>query len=121
LARQVASGIADLNHLVTNLLEFTRFQQPVAAVVDCCALIEEALRYTTALCAAHGVLVERRYAAPTVPALSDPHLLRPVLLNLMRNAVQAMPEGGTLTVGASAWNGRVRMTIGDTGPGSPVE
>ena len=119
LAQQVASGIADLNHLVTNLLEFTRTQQPVSAAVDCRALLEEALGYTTALCAAHGVTVERRYRAPAVPAFADAHLLRPVLLNLLRNAVQAMDGGGTLTVSAAAWGGRARLAIADSGPGIP--
>jgi signal transduction histidine kinase len=117
LAQQVASGIADLNHLVTNLLEFTRTQTPATAVVDCCTLVEEALRYVADPCAAHGVSVVRRYATPTVPALADPHLLRPVLLNLMRNAVQAMAEGGTLTVSAAVGEGRSRVAIADTGPG----
>jgi two-component system NtrC family sensor kinase len=119
LAQQVASGIADLNHLVTNLLEFTRTQQAAMAVVDCPALLEEALRYTADLRDANGITVVRRYAAPSVPALADPHLLRPVLLNLLRNAVQAMGSGGTLTVGASARGARVRVEIGDTGPGIP--
>ena len=117
LVQQVASGIADLNHLVTNLLEFTRTQTAATQVVDCCALVEEALRYTTDVCTAQGVTVARRYAEPVVPALADPHLLRPVLLNLMRNAVQVMPGGGTLTVSVEGRGGRTRVGITDTGPG----
>jgi signal transduction histidine kinase len=119
LAQQVASGIADLTHLVTNLLEFTRTRQAATAVVDCPALLEEALRYTADLRDAQRIAVVRRYAAPSVPALADPHLLRPVLLNLLRNAVQAMGNCGTLTVSASAPAGRARIAIGDTGPGIP--
>src|SRR5438093_5948218 len=57
LARQVAGGIADLNHLVTNLLEFTRTRVPRAEVVDCRALAEDALRYTADLQAANRVTV----------------------------------------------------------------
>lgn len=117
LVQQVASGIADLNHLVTNLLEFTRTQTAATTMVDCCALVEETLRYTTDVCTAQGVTVTRSYAAPTVPALADPHLLRPVLLNLLRNAVQAMAGGGTLTVSAELRGGRTRVAIADTGPG----
>ena len=116
LARQVARGIADLNHLVTNLLEFTRTQTPRAALVDCCALLEDALRYT----AAPAVTIERRYGAASVPAVADPDLLRPVLLNLVRNAVQAMPEGGTLTAVARAKDGRTTLSIADTGVGVPA-
>jgi signal transduction histidine kinase len=117
LARQVASGIAALNHLVTNLLEFTRTQRAQAAVVDCRALAEEALLYAADLCAAHRVDVARGELGPAAIALADADLLRPVLLNLIRNAVQAMPDGGTLTVRAGVDGGLVRLTIADTGPG----
>jgi signal transduction histidine kinase len=119
LARQVARGIADLNHLVTNLLEFTRAPTPCGTLVDCCALVEETLQYTADLRAASGVTVVRRYAAPSVPALADPHLLRPALLNLVRNAVEAMAAGGTLTVSAEARRSGSRICVADTGPGIP--
>ena len=119
LAQQVASGIVDLNHLVTNLLEFTRTQSPRAAAVDCCALAEDALRYTADLRSEQNVEVVRRHAAPTVTAVADPNLLRPVLLNLIRNAVQAMPGGGTLTMTIGAVDGTVRVAIADTGVGIP--
>src|SRR5207344_1577284 len=48
LARQVAAGIADLNHLVTNLLEFTRARRIAEAAtdaVDCRTVADDALRY----------------------------------------------------------------------------
>lgn len=117
-AREVARGIVDLNHLATNLLEFTRTSTPARVAVDCDALADEALRYVADLRAAHGVTVAHQRAEPVL-ALADPHLLRPVLLNLLRNAVQAMPGGGTLTIGTDARGGHVRITITDTGPGIP--
>jgi signal transduction histidine kinase len=121
LAQQVASGIVDLNHLVTNLLEFTRTQVPRTAVVDCCALAEDALCYTADLQSANRVDVVRHHAAPTVAAVADPDLLRPVLLNLIRNAVQAMPEGGTLTVTIGSSATTACVAIADTGVGIPAD
>jgi signal transduction histidine kinase len=121
LAQQVARGIVDLNHLVSNLLEFTRTQQARRAVVDCCALVEDALRYTADLRAAGRVTLVRRYAAPLVPAVADPELLRPVLLNLIRNAVQAMSAGGRLTVSAASDGDRTTVEVTDTGCGIPAE
>jgi len=120
LARQVASGITDLNHLVTNLLEFTRTHVPRRQRVDCCALVEETLRYLADLAASQAIVVERQYVEPAVHAIADPHLLRPVLLNLMRNAAQAMPTGGTLTVGVERGVDGTRMSVADTGPGIPA-
>jgi len=119
LARQVAGGIADLNHLVTNLLEFTRTQRPRRQPVDCCALADQALRYVDDLIVAQGIAVERRYEPAT--ALADPHLLRPVVLNLLRNAAQAMADGGTLTVAVAPASDGVRLVVADTGPGIPLD
>jgi signal transduction histidine kinase len=121
LAQQVARGIVDLNHLVANLLEFTRTREARRAVVDCCALVEDALRYTADLRAAGCITLERRYAVPLVPAVADPELLRPVLLNLIRNAVQAMDAGGTLTVAAASHGDRTAVRVTDTGCGIPAE
>jgi signal transduction histidine kinase len=120
LARQVAQGIGDLNHLVTNLLEFTRTHRPRRLPVDAAAVVEDALRYTADLRAAHGVAVERRWAAPVPIADADPDLLRPVLLNLIRNALQAMPDGGTLAVAVGEAGESVEIAVGDTGPGVPA-
>jgi signal transduction histidine kinase len=122
LAEQVSAGIADLNHLVTNLLEFTRAPSgaPALAAVACDAAIEDALRYTGDLRTANRVVVERRFGPDRV-ALADPDLLRAVLLNLVRNAVQAMPDGGTLTLTIAAAPEETRIAIADTGAGVPAE
>ncbi len=52
-------------------------------------------------------------------ATIDPHLMQRVLSNLILNAVQAMPQGGELTVGATAEDHAVVITIQDTGEGVP--
>ena len=119
LAQQVARGIADLNHLVTNLLEFTRTRVPRRQPIDCCGLLDDALRYTVELHATSTVAVERHYAGAQVMARADADLLRPVLLNLVRNAMQAMPDGGRLTVGVSGNGAGVELSVRDTGPGIP--
>jgi signal transduction histidine kinase len=124
LARQVAAGITDLSHLVTNLLEFTRARRSAEAAgsaVDCRAVAEEALRYASDLGEAHGVVVRRDFAAVACVARGDGALLRPALLNLVRNAVQAMPTGGTLTVAVAPYDDRIAITVTDTGPGVPPD
>jgi signal transduction histidine kinase len=120
LAEQIAAGIADLNHLVTNLLEFTRTRDPRTEPVDCRALVEDALRYTVDLQATSRIELERTHPARPVVALADPDLLRSVLLNLIRNALQAMAAGGTLRVSTGARDGWATIAIADTGPGIPA-
>ncbi len=117
LARQVAAGIADLDHLVTNLLEFTRTRIANVERVDCLALVEDALRYTADLRVAHGVSVVRALPEESLRAHADQHLLRPVLLNLVRNALQAMPTGGTLAIAAGEASDYAWITVADSGAG----
>jgi signal transduction histidine kinase len=122
LARQVAGGIADLNHLVTNLLEFTRARRATegaSARLDCRAVVEDALRWARDLLDANGIVVARAFATTACEARGEAALLRPALLNLVRNAVQAMPEGGTLTVTVAREAARIAVTVADTGPGIP--
>lgn len=54
-------------------------------------------------------------------ALLDPAKMRRVLGNLLRNAVEAMPEGGELTVSGEIEGGDVVISVRDTGKGIPVE
>jgi len=49
----------------------------------------------------------------------DPHLMHRVFANIIVNAMQAMPKGGTLTISASAEDGSVAISVSDTGVGIP--
>jgi signal transduction histidine kinase len=53
------------------------------------------------------------------PAFIDPHQIGQVLENLVINAYQAMPDGGSLTVRADAKGGRLHLSIADNGVGIP--
>jgi signal transduction histidine kinase len=118
LARMVATSVGDLNHLVTNLLEYTRTRTAGRTAVDVDALADDVLRWTTELRAASRVTCERDVDPAATWAEGDAGLLRPVVMNLVRNAVQAMPDGGTLQLALQREaDGRVRLDVGDTGPG----
>lgn len=63
-------------------------------------------------------IVATQQIESSVPAvLAEPEGLRQVLLNLILNAIDAMPEGGILSFGASADLDHVHLSIADTGPG----
>ena len=60
----------------------------------------------------------RVVAPPTLPSLkADREYLRQTLLNLILNSLQAMPEGGTLTLKANTSNGNFLVSVTDTGIG----
>jgi signal transduction histidine kinase len=119
LVLQIADGIKDLNHLVGNILGFARSPLPRPGLVDVIAAIEDGLRYSTALLAENRIGIVRRYHRRPLLAQADAALLRQVFLNLIRNAAQAMEQGGTLTVEADAAEDVVSVSFADTGSGIP--
>jgi len=78
--------------------------------------LEAVLRLVGRDADATGVTVETDVADDLFVAL-DPNALRQVLLNLVVNATQAMPKGGTVRVAAAAGEERVELSVADTGVG----
>jgi len=63
----------------------------------------------------------REIETPLPHIMGNRGRLQQVLMNLLLNAVDAMPDGGTIGVRASASAGRVRLTVSDTGVGISAE
>ncbi|WP_433722022.1 sensor histidine kinase [Nocardia sp. CA-129566] len=63
--------------------------------------------------------IEFELAGDHVVAAIDPERVNQVLLNLLENACQAMPDSGTVTVRVGATSNLAEVTISDTGPGVP--
>jgi len=122
LARKVQQGIKGLNHVINNLLSFAKGAEPVLEWVGMTKLVETALADVAHQLARQNIEVVRELEPEADQVRVDPELWRQVLLNILLNAVQAMPGGGRLTVG----NRLVRdeqgqvfhlFSIADTGEG----
>src|SRR5439155_25034577 len=85
-----------LDRTVTSLLKFARPPEPELRSADLVEVVERVLVLQAERLAEAGVTVERRVAPEVPPVFIDPALIEQVLLNLVLNAVQAMPEGGVL-------------------------
>ena len=111
---------------VRRLQEFTRIRrdQPVVAV-SLNQVVEESLESTESRWRdeprSRGVAVEVKTAlTPDLPPVGgDPAELREALINVILNALDAMPEGGTLTLSTAAAGDRVELLVADTGTGMP--
>jgi signal transduction histidine kinase len=119
LTEQVAGGIADLNHLVTNILDYTRLPEPRRTAVDLDALVDDALT-ASAPALGPGIRVARSGAVGAACGL-DRGLVLQTLLNLFRNAGEAMAGEGTLTIAIEPAERWIRLTVADTGPGIPAD
>jgi two-component system sensor histidine kinase HydH len=84
--------------------------------VDVNALVEQVLSLQ-ALAAGPAVTLEKRLAPGLPPAWLDPELIASALENLVKNALEAMPAGGTITVATAALGEALSLSVSDTGHG----
>jgi PAS domain S-box-containing protein len=105
------------NRTITDLLEYARLGPPIPHPVEVEELIEATLGGIRLPSSVR--LVRQVSAVPEV--MIDPEQTRGALGNLIQNALEAMPEGGTLTLRAHGSGGReVVIAVEDTGIGVPA-
>jgi signal transduction histidine kinase len=105
-----------LNLVLENFLRFARQAPLEGGDFNLNAVVREVLDLTRRQAERHSVAVVVRLAE--LPQLNgDSGQLRQALLNLVLNALQAMPDGGQLTVATRRTDNRAEVVIADTGPG----
>ncbi len=109
------------NQIVSDLLTFSRQSTPEMQQQDLKATVEAALRITTYLTRKANVQVITALPEQTVYMTYDAQQVEQVLINLIQNAIQAMPQGGTLRVSLSQAAEAIALAVQDTGSGIPPE
>jgi PAS domain S-box-containing protein len=117
LVDHLLTGIKSLNQTIANLLLFTKCPKPRLAPVDPHQLLEDSLTFASHLVRHQHLRVQRHFEAQGVMIEVDAALLKQVLLNIALNAIQAMPEGGVLTLGTQLDQRSFQLQIRDTGIG----
>ncbi|MHC4339926.1 MAG: sensor histidine kinase [Planctomycetota bacterium] len=118
----IAGEVTRLETLIRSHLKRLRSPQPEPRQMDVNALVRRITRLMMPVFHARGVKLELDLAsAASRPAPCDPDQLEQVLLNLVQNALDAMPDGGTLTVRTAAMDGGPAISVGDNGSGIEAE
>jgi PAS domain S-box-containing protein len=107
--------------ITNSLLSFARQSPQERTLVNLNDVVEAVLVLVGPQYERRGVHVRRETAESLPPVLGQMNALQQVLLNLVTNAAQAMPEGGEVTVSTSTTDGKIRLVVADTGPGIPPE
>lgn len=121
LADDIASGLRSIEVITSNLLALARPISPSFQEVDILGLLEEVIAFAIYAIEENGIRLIRDYPERGLVCHVDPEQIKQVALNLILNAIQAMPEGGVLRISASKGNGRIRLEFEDTGVGIPQE
>lgn len=122
LATHIVEGADALNALLTNILDYSRPLQIEPEKIDLITLIQEQIEAIQADSNLNrNITINFEKPQTELPLPLDPHLLKSALLNLMVNAIQAMPEGGTLTLRLEKNTHFAHLQVGDTGEGIPSD
>ncbi|RMF90215.1 MAG: hypothetical protein D6733_04425, partial [Methanobacteriota archaeon] len=110
--------LATSNKIITDLLDFSSGKEPVLRRTDINRLLKDTLKR---LKPPANIEVVGRYGRGLPKILADPDQMERVFTNIIVNAFQAMPEGGTLTITTGKDDGNLSITFSDTGVGISEE
>jgi signal transduction histidine kinase len=116
--RLVEDEIVRLNHLLEEFLAFARPRELDPIAFDLAPVLARVLGLLSVEAEQANVRLEQRFSAP-LATLGEEERLQQVVINLVRNAIQATPAGGFVRVIAESVEGGVSMAVEDSGPGIP--
>jgi len=117
---KIAAGLTALDATVNDLLHFTSDRDPQLQTFCLARLVEEVCESLAPQLEAQRIELCCRVARDRF-ITADPHMLRRALLNLTLNALDAMPEGGRLSITARFAARDVSLVVADSGPGLDSE
>jgi nitrogen fixation/metabolism regulation signal transduction histidine kinase len=123
-SRTLLAEIANLKKIIARFSDFSKMPQPQMDVVEVNEVIGGVLQLFQAQLETAGdtkISCETRLAPHLRPVCGDGELLHRAISNLVSNAIDAMPHGGTLTVTTRNDDGRVLIEVADTGVGLTAE
>lgn len=116
---QMKQHLGQIDTSVSDLLSYARPRKPDSLRIDPVQVVDESLSLLATQAKAGGVTINRIIDSGVPNVLIDPTQMTHAVLNLSLNAIQAMPEGGELTIHAGYDSENVRIEIRDSGVGIP--
>jgi len=108
-----------LNHIITDFLNFAKPRTPALIPCRISEVLEKNITYLAPQIQDHGYSVKHQYENDIPEIRADPDMLYQAFLNLLINAIQSMPQGGTIDVDIHSTNNTLYIYIGDEGEGIP--
>lgn len=110
-----------LDTILKSILNFTRPTESRDSSMDLNRVVEDTLEILGVDCERAGAQVSTVLAENLAQVKADPELIKQCLINLVRNAVEAMPEGGRIVVRTGMIRDMVALEVQDTGQGIPLD
>jgi two-component system, NtrC family, sensor histidine kinase HydH len=120
LSGVIRDEVKRLDGLVGDFLLFSRADRIQYHSADLEQLVDEVVHLLRPEARSAGVTIRRQRCGDPIPlARMDGEKMKQVAMNLVRNAVEAMADGGVVTVESGFVEGRAQLIVRDTGPGLP--
>jgi len=113
----VISEVTRINDLITEFLDFAKPSPPIRTVMPARVLLEDILGFCAPELSTHQVDARIDDQAPGATLYADSRQLKQACLNLVLNAIDAMPDGGHLVLGIANQGRFTRLSIEDDGQG----
>jgi signal transduction histidine kinase len=121
LVAAIRDQVTTLDALTEEYLAFARFPKPHFEDESINHLLEELVAFVRPVAIRQGLTIHVA-TDPTVPMMEiDRALLRQAILNLVKNAMEALSRGGALTIESRCDGEAVTIAVSDTGGGIPIE
>ncbi|MEN6373981.1 MAG: ATP-binding protein [Smithella sp.] len=125
----IISSVKNVDNKISNLLMFTRKQNPKMERIDLYRILNEMLDFSEDIMAQGGIDISVKYTGKRACIDGDADMIKQVFLNIILNAQQAMPDGGMIEIEAKKSSrgiipealSVVEIIFKDSGPGIPEE
>lgn len=115
--RVIKQQVDRQNKVIKELLAYGRPSKPVKENVQVNDLLNSVLTFIGAQLRQNNIKLKTDFAAELPPVFADAERIKQVFVNLILNAIQAMPEGGELCITTSCEQQKVSISFKDTGIG----
>jgi nitrogen-specific signal transduction histidine kinase len=118
--KNILKGIRKVDDVIKGLLDFATPKEPILIPVSVNKVLEEALFFSAPQAQESQITVDKSLGRALPPVLLDQEQIKRVFINIILNALQAMPSGGELRIRTTRGaGGRVMVRFTDTGAGIP--
>ncbi len=119
LTGMIREEVSRLDALAGDFLQFSRVDRVQQGLADLDGVVQDVLRLLDPESAACGVRLVHEPCPGLPPLPMDPEKIKQVLINLVRNAIEAMPGGGQVTLKLERREDAGVLSVKDSGPGLP--
>jgi len=124
--RGIENDARRCKNITQKLLDFSRRVPEERELLDLTKVIEDALILVQRQAEIENITFDKRYNEHLPPFQGNSNSLQQVIINLVKNACDVMPQGGRITISThisimEAQDPWIRISIADTGPGIPPE